>query len=358
MPRFSPFKYLVPGDWDQILLPDFILAVAFFTSLIYAVLGERFSRQRSAALASLTIGIALSIGLVWWEAEHGYSIKKLGPIAVGFAILLLGAVMYRALRVIGGNLAGITLAFGISLLIGWVLGVEWPVEPQILQTVTTVVLLIGVLAFATHRHGRQGWLWRGRDAWPVMQRDMRDLRRDRRVTRQLRRGLRRACHDADLLHEHPEAAGDVMLQLKRMLPAEGYLTQRLARLRQRAHYMRQGHCARIDEIQGAVAKLPPIAKRKISAELVSRYKELKIDVRLERLDKAAAETERRIRELTRAAQRHLQVYDYRKVAGLLEGASKLQKHNARLFKRIERTEAKLVATARHAAKQSHEVPPE
>ena len=37
-------------------LLDFILGVACLTSLIYAVLGQRFTGQRCAAVASLTIG--------------------------------------------------------------------------------------------------------------------------------------------------------------------------------------------------------------------------------------------------------------------------------------------------------------
>ena len=48
-------------------LPDFVLAFAFFTSLVYAVLGKRFEHQRSAAMMSAAIGFTLSIGLVWWE---------------------------------------------------------------------------------------------------------------------------------------------------------------------------------------------------------------------------------------------------------------------------------------------------
>jgi len=71
-----------------------------------------------------------------------------------------------------------------------------------------------------------------------------------------------------------------MLQLKRMLPAEGWLTQRLADLRRKAYRMREGHVARSREIAALTEKLPPVAKRKLSEELQARYHELGFDVRL------------------------------------------------------------------------------
>ena len=77
-------------DLLESYLPDFILAFAFFTSVVYAVLGKRFEQQRPAIAMSAAIGFALSIGLVWWEQANDFSIKNLGPIAVGFALLLLG----------------------------------------------------------------------------------------------------------------------------------------------------------------------------------------------------------------------------------------------------------------------------
>ena len=55
-----------------------------------------------------------------------------------------------------------------------------------------------------------------------------------------------------------------MLQLRRMLPAEGWLTQRMAELRAKAHRAREGHVARIVEIRDTFDKLP-IAGRKKAA---------------------------------------------------------------------------------------------
>lgn len=137
---------LTTADLIRALFPDFLLAAAFFTSVIYAVLSRRFERQRSAAMAALAMALALSVGLVWWEAEHGYSIRDLGPLAVGFALLLLASVMYRSLKDVAGRFSGVGLALGVSLLIGWSLELPWPVDVEIIHTLTVVALVAGVLA--------------------------------------------------------------------------------------------------------------------------------------------------------------------------------------------------------------------
>jgi hypothetical protein len=82
------------------------------------------------------------------------------------------------------------------------------------------------------------------------------------------------------------------------------------------------------------------------------YAELKLDVRIERLDKAVAENERRITDLTRQAQVSLANAEHQKLVDILGAASKLQKHNERLFRIIDRTEAKLLEVERWAARRS------
>jgi hypothetical protein len=185
--------------------------------------------------------------------------------------------------------------------------------------------------------------------------DLVRLHRDRHLAGTLADQLRRARREADFLDDRPELENDLMLQLRRILPAEGYLTERLAELRERAHHIREGHVARIEEIREAISKLPPEAQRKLGEELACRFKELKLDLRLERLDRACAEAERRVRQVTAEAAEALKRHDYRRVTSLLEAAQKLQAHNAKLFKIIDRTEKKLLAIAQHVTQQTPEV---
>jgi hypothetical protein len=182
---------------------------------------------------------------------------------------------------------------------------------------------------------------------------MSDLYRDRRLSKRLTRGLRKARHEAEDLDEHPEKAANVMLRLRRMLPVEGYLTRRMAQLRAKAHRIRNGHIARLEETKSVFAKLPASVKKKAAAHLADRYRQIiGIDTRLERLDKAITETERRIRYLTQQARLYTSRTDHEKLYNTIKAAERLQHHNSRLLKLIERTEGKLSDVANKVA---HEV---
>jgi len=237
----------------------------------------------------------------------------LGPLAIGFALIILASVMFQAIRQVGGSWSGAALAFGASLLIGWALGINWPFRAEIIQTVTTVALVLGVLTFLVHKHGIQGRFPLPGPQLADIRHDMRDLYEDQNVADRLGRGFkdltrktRGLSNESDPLHEHPKDAQDIMLQLDRMLPAQGWLTQRMARLREKAYHIRKGHITQIKEIQNHFAKLSPPERKKAARQLTARYKELEMDRRIERLDKTVAKNELRIRNLTQQAKGYLQ----------------------------------------------------
>ena len=338
------------------LIPDFVLAFAFFTSLVYAVLGKRFDQQRPAIVMSVSIGFALSIGLVWWEQANDLSIRNLGPIAIGFAILVLSFVMYQSIKHVGGIWAGAGITIGACILIAQLLEIKAPVNSEIIQTITVVALIAGIIAFLSHTRGSSLHVPRMSTVLPDVRHDMADLYRNRHLSNKLSRRMRSLRKEANTLNEHPQDTGNVLVQLKRMLPAQGYLTERMAQLRSKAHQIRNGHIARLEETKYVFSKLPVSEKKKASAELAARYNQLVgIDTRLERLDRAVVENERRIRELTNQAQQYTARYNYQKLTATLKAAEKLQGHNSRLFKIIERTEGKLTAIAKKIAKETGEV---
>jgi hypothetical protein len=338
------------------LLPDFVLAFAFFTSMAYAVLGKKFEKQRPAIAMSASIGFALSIGLVWWERANDLSIKNLGPIAVGFGVSLLAFVMYQSIRQVGGSWAGAGITIGASVIIARLLGLNIPVDWQIVQTIIVVALIFGLLAFMSHRHRSFAHTRPTKANLPDIKHKMADLYRERHLSKKLDHGLRKVRKQANTLNEHPEQAPDISVQIKRMLPAQGYLTEKMAELRAKAHRIRNGHIARLEETRHAFSKLPSAAKKKASAELAARYNEMAgMDTRLERLDKTVAENEKRIRQLTQEAQQHSANYDYQKLVNCLKQAEKLQHHNSKLIKIIDRTEAKLASAAKDAARQVKQV---
>ena len=340
----------------ETLLPDFILAFAFFTSVVYAVLCKRFEQQRPAITTSVAIGFALSVGLVWWERANDFSIRDLGPIAVGFAILVLAFVMYQSICRVGGSWAGAGITIGACILITSLLGINVLVDAEIIQTITIVALIVGILAFFSHTRGHAIKFPHISTGLPDVRHDMSDLYRNRHLSNQLTKRMRKLRKEANILNEHPEESADIMLQLKRMLPAEGYLTERMAELRAKAHRVRNGHIARLEETRHVFAKLPASEKKKASIELAARYNQIiGIDTRLERLDKAVAENERRIKELTRKAQEYTTNYEHQKLCDCLKAAQKLQHHNSKLFKIIDRTEGKLTTIAKNVARQVKQV---
>jgi hypothetical protein len=360
MSFYNPFSDLVWGDLFATLLPDFILAFAFFTSLAYVVFSKRFGTQRPAVAMSGAVGLALAIGLVWWEQANDLSIRNLGPIAVGFAVIILGGVIYQSIRGSGGSWAGAGIALGACLLVGWFLGLDWRLDPRVTQTVTTVALTVGVLAFLLHRRGLQGQGFSpltqsARAEFDEARHDASDLDQDVRVSRRLRKGFRELKKNAGGLFDHPEGADDVMLQLRRMLPAEGWLTGHLARLREKAYRFRVGQITQIEEIQKHLAQLPVPVRRKAASELAALYKELRFDERLERLDRAVAANELRVKQLTAAAEEALSRQDHRHLVDILNQAGKLQRHNSALLKAVRRTEERLESAAKQVAEKAREV---
>ena len=343
-------------DWLESLLPDFVLAFAFFTSIVFSVLGRKLEHKRAAIVMSAAIGFALAIGLVWWERANNLSIKDLGPIAIGFAIIILAFVMYQSIKHIGGSWAGAGITLGASIIIAKVIGLNIPIDTEIIQSITITALIIGIFAFLIHTKPGAIRLpvnsFKSPDIKPNIKPDMARLFRDRHLSKDLSKKMKTTRKEATSLNEHPENAGNVLVQIKRMLPAQGYLTERMAQLRAKAHQIRNGHIARLEETKNAFANLPTPAKKKASQELSARYNQLiGIDTRLERLDKSVAENERRIRELTEQAQGFTAKYDYRKLTEALKAAEKLQKHNTHLFKIIERTEKQLAAIANQIARE-------
>lgn len=351
----SVFSDLVLGRLFASLLPDFVLAFTFFTALTYAVLGRRFDHQRPAMAMAAAVGLALAAGLVAWEYQNGWSVRNLGPLAIGFAVILLAMLMFQGIKQTGGSWSGALIAFGASILVAWVLRVHWPVADAIVQTLALVGLIGGIVFFVMHTHGHAPpGHFRPTTVGPELnevRHDMRDLCQDEHVGQRIDGALWDLRRRTDLFVQHPEQAPDILTQLRRVLPAEGWLTQRLARLREVAHHARQGQLQRIEELRQIVDKLPPEAKKKAADELTARYVELQLDKRLERLDGAVAEVECRVKKLTEEAGRAVIRYDYLKLSGFLEAAEKLQAHGQRLIKLIEQTEQKLAKITQGLAKE-------
>jgi hypothetical protein len=222
-----------------------------------------------------------------------------------------------------------------------------------------VGLIGGIIAFVSHTRPRGPLIpvvpAANRAELNDLRHDYGNLYQDEHVGERLSRGLTRVRQEAQDLSRHPENTPNVLDQIQRILPAEGWLTERLAQLRAKSHRFRNGHLARIEELRHLEGRLSPEARAQAQRELAERYQELKLDKRLERLDLAVAETERRIRQITQEAREAGARNDVRRIAELLISAENLQKHNRTLFETIDRTERKLVQLAQEIDRQNLEV---
>lgn len=334
------------------LLPDFILGFAFFTSVAYAVLAKRFEAQRAAVTISAVLGLSLSTGLVWWEHVNGWSILDLGLIAISLLICVLGLVIYQSVRQMGGSLAGAGIAVGACLFVAEAMRLPIPLDPHLVQILIVIALLVGIILFF-ERHSNVSTSLRTatleeKEALPNMSK----LFRDRHLSEDLTKGLKKLSRKTKKGQDRPERVQDIAAQIKRMLPVQGYLTERLARLRAQAHQIRNGHIARLQETREALAGATTEIKKKAAANLAQRYKQaIGIDTRLEQLDKAAAETELRARRLTEFAAKQARNYDHQGLHQSLKQAERLQDHNSKLFKTINRTEKVLTNLIKKVIKE-------
>jgi hypothetical protein len=275
---------------------------------------------------------------------------------VGFAILLLAFVMYQSIRMVGGSWAGAGITIGVSIIIAQILGLPVPAAAEIIQTIIVVALIFGIMALMSHRHHLAPRIHLSKPVRPDVDQTMARLYRQRHLSEGLDSGLRKLRKRADIFQQRPEEGEDILRQIRRMLPAQGYLTARMAELRAKAHQVRNGHIARLEETRQAFAHAPTPAKKKASAELAAKYNQMVgIETRLERLDRAVAENERRIQDLTAKAQGYTSTYDHQKLYETIKAAEKLQHHNSKLIKIIERTEHRLSAIATEVAKEVKEL---
>lgn len=345
-----PFELQLPWILDTLWV-DFLLAFTVFTGIAYSVLHKRLAHQRPAAAVAASFGFALAVGLVWWEYDHGWSVRNLGPIAIGFAVLLLGGVIHWSLKLVAGRISSAAFALVACIAIAWTLGAGDWVQPELtaLVLVATAVLAIGgFLAHRAHHPVDQPQA-------PETRRYETELRDTRNVAGRITRRLSRVRRKIRGLRRHPDRATGVMVRLRQVLPEEGRLTSRLSRLRAQAHQIRQGNVARIHEVREAIQRLPKLARRKAGEELAARYQELQLDVRMERLDRAAAAIEQRVRELTLAAQRSLTDGKREQAEEMIQRAVKLQRQASRLLKLIERTEHRIQTLAREIVEKHAEV---
>jgi hypothetical protein len=95
---------------------DFAIYLMVFVGISQITLGSRFQGKGGKAI-TIAIGISLALALAISERFLGFSLRSLGPIAVGIFLAILSVMIYRLVKQLGGDFAvSGSLAYIIILL--------------------------------------------------------------------------------------------------------------------------------------------------------------------------------------------------------------------------------------------------
>lgn len=350
---------LMAADWlglGQSYAIDFLIAFTFFCALCFAILSRRFEHRRSAAMMSAALGAALAIGLMTWQVRTGWRISDLGPIAAGFGLIVLAMVIHQAIRRVGGHWAGAAVALGATILISSTLNIPWPVSDQTLSAVSSLILIMGAGLWLLH-HGRgtglpsnaaamgTGDQTRDLTAARFAKNQVHEIDDVRRVEKQIGRSIDTLEQATRAPPQSQQQLTQITQQLAQLIPAEGHVTKRLAGLRARAALTRNGHLARLRALSKQIPRMTPAEARLGAQRVRAAYRAAGFDRRIERLDAAAVEVERRVQRLTAQAQALARAGQIEHLHELLKQAQKLQAQEHKLLKIINRDEKRLFAMA-------------
>ena len=96
-------------------MPDFIIAFIFFTSLCFAIYRKRFGHRPAEAGLAVSLGLALSTGLVWWEYDHNISIRSTGSIGMLLLFIVICTIIYKTAKHSGSKPAALIITFAAIL---------------------------------------------------------------------------------------------------------------------------------------------------------------------------------------------------------------------------------------------------
>jgi len=340
-------------------IPDFLIAFTFFTSLCFAIFRKRFNHRSAEAGLSISLGLALATGLVWWEHDHNLSIRNTGSIGILLSLIVICTVIYKTAKHSGSKPAAIIITLA-AILTFVSLNKSLTINLADLYALIFAMILLGFIILAVKNITSEACFHNLGLAHTPTQLELPDetikrIHRDRGLNFNLDKHLRKLKNEANLLKRDPAKAPKLYQLISSLLPAEGYLTQRMASLRTKAHKIRSGHIARLNETKSLTKHLPPTRLAQASAKLISTYhKELDMEKRLERLDTAVATNEKKIIEMLRRARALSLAHRFKDIPDLIKQAEKLQHQNVHIFKIIERSEQKLSKLAQRIAKQQSE----
>ena len=341
----------IEAGWGLLLeswLIELALGFTFFSALAYSVLIHRFDHPRSVAAMAGSIGLALGSGLAAGARVGGWSVTDLGPAAAGIAMLVIVVVVYQAFMRFAGHVVAALAALLTALLILAMIGPFVPVARNLAATLMLLGMIAG-LGWMVFRFGGNHRLKTPPLSPARVEADLAEVRDLRQHMQSMGRQIDELKSNSLWLEREPVLAEQVKRRLEQMLPEQGQLTRRLSHLRQMMHRARRGEVMQVKALEKAFKQLPADARAAAAKRLRRQCNEASLVRRLDRLDRAVAEAERRLKEVTTGIERALDERRFRDVSPLMDGAQKLQHQMQNLIVRIERTEHQLLQIVRQGA---------
>ncbi|AQT68735.1 hypothetical protein STSP2_01907 [Anaerohalosphaera lusitana] len=334
MPLYLPDDFWLLADS---LWTDFVISFTLFTSVCYAVLSRRLNHHRPAAAASTAIGLALSLSLTFWQSANNFSLADLGPLAVSFAAVVIAVVIFGVFRQVVGSLPAAMLSFGVCLVTALSPGLNPPISHDLIALVAFLIVAAALYMVLTN-HGQPRIY--PQSTPPQSSPDKQ--RQPAQLSASIEKQICQAEQNSTRLENDPQNIGQLQRQIEDILPKTSALTDQMARLRKQAAFVKNGQLQRIKKLRMRLMRTPPEQRAAVAANMKKAYKELKFDDRIERLDYAVAETEKRVRDCLNRSIQLLNAGDTAGLIRMLDRARRLQRHNQKLETVIERSKEKLI----------------
>ena len=327
---------------------EFLIIFTFFISLLFSIFKRRFGDHRLTAALAASISFALSIGLTSWISNKGYNMTDLGPFAIIIIVAFADVIIYSLIKRSGHEfIAILTVVLMTIPLIG---RIYWLTDYQMIFDMTlTLWLIILIWLLIKNSTPNRSVYYAKKDNYTDIDQADNQIKRmytDRRLSGYISGQLRKLRKTTELLGDKNSQSTDLILQLQRILPEQGFLSGRMTGLRKKAHLMRNGHIAKIKEIKTLCRQLGPLQKQKVSRQMIEYYQnQTDLDRRLERLEGIITNIEKQSRDLIIRAQICVKNNDFKQYDHFIKKAAKMQDRVTHIIKVIIRTEKNLSDTA-------------
>lgn len=125
---------------------DFAIYLLFFIAITRFALSKHFDNKKTRNVLAVVVGIALSVGMVFFSSTYGFMIGDIGPLAGLLLLVFLGFIFYKFLRELGEKMAGAG-AFVFLLLLFTIISIVPSFYNQLLDKVPFLEALISFAVF-------------------------------------------------------------------------------------------------------------------------------------------------------------------------------------------------------------------